>query len=64
MKTPVALVFALGLYWMGLNQGAEAPSGIVRDFWTVAVVLTVAAVAWELVARRVRARRLTRPPAT
>lgn len=63
MRTPVALVFALGLYWMGLNQGAEAPEGIVRDFWTVAVVLAVAAVAWELVARRVRARRAT-PPAT
>jgi len=57
MKTPVALVFALGLYWMGLNQGAESPNSTVRDFLTVAVVLVVAAVAWEVVARARRSRR-------
>ncbi len=57
MRTSVALVFALGLYWMGLNQGAESPDSNVRDFVTVAVVLVVAAVAWEVVARALRARR-------
>lgn len=58
MKTPVALVFALGLYWMGLNQGAESPTTNVRDFVSVAVVLVTAAVLWEVVARVRRARRL------
>lgn len=58
MKTPVALVFALGLYWMGLNQGAESPNSTVRDFLAVAVVLVVAAVAWEVVARVRRSRRV------
>lgn len=62
MRTPVALVFALGLYWMGLNQGAESPDSNVRDFVAVAVVLVVAAVAWEVVARVVRARRDPAPP--
>ncbi|MET0468987.1 MAG: hypothetical protein ABWZ87_09605 [Aeromicrobium sp.] len=57
MKTPVALAFALGLYWMGLNQGADSPNSNVRDFFTVAIVLVVAAVAWEVVARVVRSRR-------
>lgn len=58
MKTPVALVFALGLYWMGLNQGAESPNSTVRDFFAVAVVLVVAAVAWEVVARLRRSKRV------
>ncbi|MBA4606942.1 MULTISPECIES: hypothetical protein [Aeromicrobium] len=61
MRTSVALVFALGLYWMGLNQGAESPDSNVRDFVPVAVVLVAAAVTWEIVARAVRARRADAP---
>lgn len=58
MKTPVALVFALGLYWMGLNQGAESPDTNLRDFLVVAVVLVVAEIAWEIGAHVRRSRRL------
>ncbi|GAA3543662.1 hypothetical protein AFL01nite_29970 [Aeromicrobium flavum] len=57
MRTPVALVFALGLYWMGLNQGAESPDSNVSDFVPVAVVLVIAAVAWEIGVRVLRSRR-------
>lgn len=59
MRTPVALTFALGLHWMGLNQGAESPESVLRDFVTVAAVLVGAALAWEIGARWRRSRRPT-----
>jgi len=57
MRTPVALAFALGLYWLGLQQGAAAPGSIVPAFLTVAAVLITAEILWQIGVRIRRSRR-------
>ena len=51
MRTPNAALFGLSMFWVGLQRGAESPRTTVGDLLVVAVVVIVAAVTWELVAR-------------
>jgi len=51
MKTPQAVLFGVGAFWIGLIQGAESPDSIVSQGIWVTVVIVAAAIVWEVVAR-------------